>query len=295
VKSLFDSYPDAKIAFSGSSTLALQAGGADLSRRAVLYFLPGLSFREYLMLAEDVNLPPLKLTELLDRHPQLAAEASKNRPILSYFADYLDHGVYPYFLEGTNEYLPKLLNVLEKVFYEDIPLSIGIKTAKIPVIKKMLWLMATSQPFTPNIDKMSRELKTSKEYVYTYLEALERARLISGIPPAESGYRMVRKPSKIYLENTNLLQALAGQGVGGLKQGTVRETFFAQQLKGIGLGLHVPQKGDFLVAERYTFEIGGKSKSGSQVAGQENAYLVRDDIEVGHGTVIPLWLFGFLY
>jgi predicted AAA+ superfamily ATPase len=187
------------------------------------------------------------------------------------------------------------MNVLEKVFYEDIPLLIGIKISKIPVIKKMLWLMATSQPFTPNIDKMSRDLKISKEYVYTYLEALERARLISGIPPAESGYRRVRKPSKIYLENTNLLQALAGQGVGGLKQGTVRETFFAQQLMGIGLSLHVPHHGDFLVAERYIFEIGGKSKGSSQITGEENAYLVRDDIEAGHGNVIPLWLFGFLY
>lgn len=295
VKNLYDSFPQAKIAFSGSSTLALQTGGGDLSRRAVLYPLPELSFREYLNLIKGTDHPPLDLVELLQEHSQLAVELADNGPILGYFRDFLDHGAYPYFLEGVNEYLPRLLNVLEKVFYEDIPSAIGIKTTNIPVLKKMLWLIATSQPFIPNIERMSRDLKISKEFVYTYFEALERARLLSGIPPAESGYRMVRKPSKIYVENTNLLVALAGQGVSGAKPGTIRETFFAQQVKGAGLSLHIPHRGDFLVEKDYIFEVGRKSKGGAQISGEEKAYLVRDDIEFGHGNVVPLWLFGFLY
>ena len=295
VKSLYDSFPGAKIAFSGSSTLALQKGTGDLSRRALLYTLPGLSFREYLDLAQEIDRPKIDLDGLLQKHTEFATKIADKGPILGYFRDYLDHGVYPYFLEGVTEYMPRLLNVLEKVFYEDIPTAIGLKISSIPILKKMLWLVATSQPFTPNIERMSRNLKISKEFVYTYLDALERARLLSGIPPAESGYRMVRKPSKIYVENPNLLKALAGHGGGDTMQGTIRETFFAQQIIGAGFSIHIPRQGDFLVRNKYLFEIGGPTKGSAQILGEKNAYIVKDDIEVGSRNVIPLWLFGFLY
>jgi predicted AAA+ superfamily ATPase len=295
VKSLYDSYPQTRIAFSGSSTLALQTGSGDLSRRAVLYSLPGLSFREYLGFSKGAAYPPMDITTLLKTHHTVAEAISKEGPILKHFADYLDHGVYPYFVEGVNEYLPRLLNVLEKVLYEDIPTAIGVKTSYIPVLKKILWLIATSQPFVPNVERMSRDLKVSKPFVYTYIEALERARLLIGVPPAESGYRMVRKPAKIYVENTNLLLAIAGYGVSGPRQGTLRETVFVHQVKGAGLRLHIPHRADFLVENQYVFEIGGRSKSAAQLNGREAAYLVKDDIEIGHGNVIPLWLMGFLY
>ena len=295
VKSLYDGFPKARIAFSGSSTLALQRGGGDLSRRAVLYSLPGLSFREYLAFSKGFVRPPVDLAKLLQNHTELAMEMAGTGPILRYYKDFLDHGAYPYFMEGVNEYLPRLLNVLEKVLYEDIPSAIGVRVTNIPILKKMLWLIATSQTFVPNIERMSRDLKISKEFVYTYLEALERARLLNGILRAEIGYRMVRKPSKIYLENTNLLQAVAGHAAGGAKPGTIRETFFMQQVKGAGLNLHIPRRGDFLAENRYFFEVGGRSKGGAQITAEKDAYLVKDDIEVGHRDVIPLWLFGFLY
>ena len=188
-----------------------------------------------------------------------------------------------------------MLNVLEKIFYEDIPSSIGTKPSNIPIIKRILWLVATSQPFIPNIEKISRDLKISKEFVYVYLDALERARLLTGILPAESGYRLVRKPSKIYLENTNLLKALASNTGGEAMQGTIRETFFAQQVKGSESGITIPKKGDFLVDNRYLVEVGGRSKGKSQVEGQKDSYIVKDDIEIGYQNIIPLWLFGFLY
>jgi len=295
VKNLYDSFPAAKIFFSGSSTLALQKGKADLSRRAVFYTLPGLSFREYLSFAHGLEFQPVSLPELLQNHTIVASKLLEAGPILGRFNDYLDHGVYPFFLEGIDDYLPKLLNVLEKVLYEDIPAAIAIKTANVPVLKRMLWLVATSQPFTPNIERMSRNLKISKEYVYTYLDSLERAGLLSGFFPSETGYRLVRKPSKIYMENTNLLRGVAGQLGGKHQAGTVRETFFANQLKSAGSNVRSPSRGDFLVEVKYLFEIGGRTKGKSQVKNADNAFVVRDEMEVGFGNVIPLWLFGFLY
>jgi len=295
LKNLHDSFPSAKIVFSGSSTLALQRGKADLSRRVVFHTLSGLSFREYLSFSAGVEFQPVSLAHLLQNHVELAGKVLQQGPILGHFKDYLDFGVYPFFLEGTAAYVPKLLNVIEKVLYEDIPSAIGIKMANIPVLKKLLWLLATSQPFTPNIEKMSRELKISKEYIYSYLDALERAGLIAGVLPAETGYRLVRKPSKIYMDNSNLLRAVAGD-LGMRDQiGAVRETFFAHQVRSAGLHIAVPSRGDFLVENEFLFEIGGKLKKKKQIREARNAYVVRDNIEVGFDRDIPLWLFGFLY
>lgn len=295
LKNLHDSFPSARIIFSGSSTLALQAGKADLSRRAVFYSLPGLSFREYLLFDADREVPPVSLPQLLKEHVELATKIVEKGPILGHFKDYLDHGVYPFFLEGTAAYLPKLLNVIEKVLYEDIPSAIGIRMASVPVLKRILWLLATSQPFTPNIEKMSRDLKVSKEYLYTYMDSLERAGLIIGLLPAETGYRLVRKPSKIYMENTNLLRAVAGDVGMSTQVGAVREAFFAHQVRSAGLHITIPTRGDFLVERKFLFEIGGKAKKRKQIKEAQDAYVVRDDIEVGFDRDIPLWLFGFLY
>jgi predicted AAA+ superfamily ATPase len=295
LKNLYDSFPDGRIVFSGSSTLSLQKGKADLSRRSVVYTLPGLSFREYLSLAEGRIVSVITLDDLLRDHRTKAEEILSDGPILGHFARYLDHGVYPFFLEGLEEYVPKLLNVVEKVLYEDIPATLGVRAGKVPVLKRILWLVATSQPFSPNIEKMSRDLATSKEYIYTYLDALERAALLLDLLPAEVGYRLVRKPAKMYLENTNLLRAVAGSVGPGYQSGSERETFFAHQVKSAGTSIRIPVSGDFLVNEQYVFEVGGKNKGRSQIKGTAKGYVVRDDIEIGFGNVIPLWMFGLLY
>lgn len=242
-----------------------------------------------------MEFPPISLQDLFQEHSLVATTVLEKGPILGHFRDYINHGVYPFFLEGTKDYGPKLLNVVEKVLYEDIPTATGIKTANIPVLKRILWLIATSQPFTPNIERMSRNLTISKQYVYTYLDSLERAGLLSGLLPGETGYRLVRKPIKIYMENTNLLRALIGELGGKGQDGTVRETFFAHQLKSAGVNIRIPSQGDFLLEGKYLLEIGGRSRGKTQAKGTENAFVARDDIEVGHGTIIPLWLFGFLY
>lgn len=295
VKNLYDSFPESRIFFSGSSTLALQKGKGDLSRRAVFHTLPGMSFREYLRLACGLEFEPLSLKDVLRSHGAIAAGILEKGPVLGRFKEYLDHGVYPFFLEGIDVYHHKLSNVIEKVLYEDIPAVMEVRPSSIPVLKRLLWLLASSQPFTPNIERMSRDLKVSKQYIYTYLDCLERAKLASGLPPAETGFRLARKPFRIYMENTNLLRAVAGEA--GLKEqsGTVRETFFAYQTRSAGLDVRIPDRGDFLVEGDYLFEIGGKGKGKHQLEKAENGFVVRDDTETGFGNVIPLWLFGFLY
>ncbi|MFC1825216.1 ATP-binding protein [Thermodesulfobacteriota bacterium] len=295
IKNLYDAFSSARIFFSGSSTLALQKGKADLSRRAFFYNLPGLSFREYLDFTHGLKFRSISLPELLQNHQSLASEVLEKGPILGHFMEYLNQGVYPFFLEGQDEYLPRILNVLEKVLYEDIPSTTGIKSASVPLLKRILWLVATSQPLIPNIEKISRDIGISKVSVYTYLDSLERAGLLQSIFPAETGFRLVRKPAKIFIENTNLLKAIVGEIGGKGEKGAVRETFFSNQLRSAGMNVRIPKRGDFLVADRYLFEVGGRKKGRGKIPDTEKAFIVRDDTEVGFGNSIPLWLFGFLY
>jgi len=292
-KNLYDSFPDNRIVFSGSSTLALQESKGDLSRRAVYHTLPGLSFREFLLLQDNREYPSMTLREILDNH-QVAAERVR-RPILDRFQDYLKRGAYPFFLEGTAEYPGRLMNVVDKALYDDLAVVLGVRPTNVPVIKRMLWLIATSQPFIPNIEKMSRELSLSKEYVYLYLDGLEKAGIITFLFAPQRGYRLVRKPAKVYMDNTNLLRVIAGDIGFRALQGTVRETFFLQQVRGAGLSVHADSAGDFVVNGRHILEVGGRKKTAKQLRDLDAAYVVRDDIEVGFGRVIPLWLFGFLY
>ena len=296
IKNLYDSFPAAKILFSGSSALGLQLGKSDLSRRAVFYTLSGLSFREYLQFTGRKGLPDaVSLTEILETHHKIASQILKKGPILGLFRDYLDHGVYPFFLEGIKEYLDRLGNIIEKILYEDIATTSGIKASNIAILKRILWLVATSQPFEPNIENISKHLGVSKPTVYSYLDYLERAGLLSGIMPEGSGSKLVRKPARLYLKNTNLLRATAGALSSEDPAGAVRETFMQHQLISSGLRVRVPQRADFLVEDKYLFEVGRRSKRKHQITGKENAYIVKDDIDIGFGNVIPLWLFGFLY
>lgn len=295
IKNLYDSFPSAKIFFSGSSTLGLQLGKADLSRRAVFYTLPGLSFREYLLLARNVKFPAITLPDLLKKHARLASEILVEGPVLGHLRDYLEHGVYPFFVEGIEEYVTKLRNIIEKTLYEDIVSTSNIKSSNVPMLKRILWLIATSQPFEPNLVRISNNLGISKPTVYDYLDYLDRAGLLSGVMPEGSGFKLVRKPVKIYIENTNLLRAIAGELSREHSVGTVRETFIQHQLISAGLQVRIPGRGDFLVEDKYLFEAGGSRKGKKQITGKENAYIVKDDIDIGFGNIIPMWLFGFLY
>jgi len=295
IKNLYDSFPTSRILFSGSSALSLQLAKADLSRRSMFYYLPGLSFREYLHLAEKIEFPPIPFLNLLKDHLRFASEVLSKGPILGHFQDYMDHGIYPFFLEGTEEYLPRLGNIVEKVLYEDIVVTSRMKSSNVPFLKRILWLVATSQPFKPNFGKISKDLGISKPALYGYFDYLEKAGLLSAIMPEGAGLKLARKPAKIYLGNTNLLRATAGELSREDPVGTVRETFIQHQLINAGLQIRSPEKGDFLVENRYLFEVGGRSKGKHQIAGKKDGYIIKDNIDTGFGNVIPMWLFGFLY
>lgn len=295
VKSLYDSFPRARLVLSGSSTLALQTGKIDLSRRAVYLELPVLSFREYLAIATGLTLEPLTLDDLLPGHTRVASDILAHGPILGHFRDYLERGAYPFFTEGLGEYLQRLENVIEKTLYEDAATTDGRRASGITAMKKLLWLVATSPPMSFNATSVSRDLGVSRPTIYTYLEALERSGLLLTIPPAGDGARLARKDSKLFLANTNFLWAISQTLTANDPRGTMRETFFANQTRAAGLRVRGADKGDFVLNERVTVEIGGKNKTAAQVAAVPDAYVARDGQEVGSGRTIPLWLFGFLY
>ncbi len=295
VKNIYDAFPLAKILFSGSSSLALQLGKADLSRRAVFYNLPGLSFREYLHLTKEIEFPPIKFKDLLRDHASFSSDVVAEGPVLRYFQNYIDHGVYPFFMEGEEEYPAKLGNIIEKVLYEDIVSTSGMKSMNVPILKRIIWLVATSQPFKPNFEKISKNLGISKPSLYIYLDYLEKSGLLSGVMAQGASAKLARKPAKIYLGNTNLLRAVSGELSREDPIGTIRETFVQHQLDSAGLQLRIPEKGDFLIENKYLFEVGGHSKGKHQIKGKENAYILKDDIDIGFGNVIPMWLIGFLY
>ncbi len=294
LKSILDTFKKKRFFVSGSSSLALQEGKVDLSRRLVYYGLKGLSFREYLTLQEKMVMASVSLDEILSRHVALAEKISSEAPVLKYFKQYLAAGYYPFFLEGETTYYSKLLNIIEKVLYEDVAALGNLKRSNIPVLKKMLWLVASSGSFTVNIEKMSRELKLSKEYVYSYLEYLEGSGLISSLRSGGKGYSMARKPEKIYIQDPNLLGALNHQLVLERDQGALRETFFVNQLKDL-FKVTASDKGDFLLNDKYTIEIGGKDKNFGQIKDVKDAYVAADRLEIGSGRKIPLYLFGMLY
>ena len=294
LKNILDIFKKKQILISGSSALELKMGKTDLSRRVVYYSLKGLSFREYLMLAENQPHAALTLAEILERHIPLAQKISVTSPILKHFRNYLAQGYYPFFLEGEAVYFTKLINVIEKILYEDVSAVSNIKQSNVIVLKKILWLIATSCPFYANIEQMSRELGISKPYVYVYLEYLENAELIYGLRSRKKGYKLVRKPEKLFLENTNLLFALNNNLKTESELGTVRETFFVNQVKK-ETGLTLSDQGDFATQDQFIFEVGGKNKDFSQIKNLKNAYVAADNIEIGYGNKVPLYLFGFLY
>lgn len=288
LKNIIDVYKAKKIMVSGSSSLKLKQGKGDLSRRLVYYDLAALSFREYLELKEKRMLLVLSLTEVLKNHLTHAQRISKDGSILKSFKNYLRYGVYPFFVEGEGTYFQKVNNVIEKILYEEVATMGRIKPGNMAVLKKILWVIATASPFVINIEKLSRDLKISKQYVYAYLELLEHAGLIAGLKHEARGLKLARKPVKLFLENTSLLQAIAVDLRSEAELGTMRETFFFNQMK-VGHRVAEGETGDFVVDGRYEFEIGGKNKEAS------SGYVAADGIEIGVKNKIPLYLFGFLY
>lgn len=293
LKNIIDTYKNCKVVFSASSSLDLNQSKADLSRRVVYYPLFGLSFREYLLMNNDIKIEPLSFEEIISNHVKIAEKLSSIKP-LKLFKNYLQHGYYPFFMEGIEDYLLKLNNVIEKVIFEDIAVVFKLKQTTLPILKKLLWLVATSSGLTPNIDKISGSLGVSREVIYNCLEYLAHAGLLHNLYHSDEGLRMIRKPGKVYLNNTNLLYAINGTLKRNSEIGGTRETFFVNQVRMLHkIILH--GSADFFIDDRYAIEVGGGNKDHHQIKGLSDAFLAVDDLEIGFKNKIPLYLFGMLY
>lgn len=290
LKNIHDSLPSLRVTASGSSNLEILEGQYDLSRRANPYHLRGLSFREYLFF-QGFELPILSLEEVFS-YKQSFSEEMGDESILRYFKEYMKSGYYPYFLEG--QYLSKLNNSLSKVLYEDIPSIRKIERGSIRVLQKLIYLVATSSPFIPNITNLSNDLGVAKETIYEFIEYLEGANIFSTLYSSAKPRPRERKPKKIYLDNPNLYYAIESELKLSPRIGSIRESFAANQLKKDHFVAN-SVKTDFYVDEKYNIEVGGKSKDKSQIKGLEDAYVFKDGIERGYKNTVPLWLLGFLY
>jgi len=293
IKNILDIYKDKQIFFSASSLINLQHSKYDLSRRVVYHELKGLSFREFLAFKNIIMASPISLEALLTDHVKIANQFNAI-PILKYFRDYLQHGYFPFFLEGIDGYFQKITNIIEKVLFEDLAVIHNLKQTTLPVLKKLLWLISTSNGFTPNIDKISKSIGVGREVIYNCLEYLAQSGLLINLYADAGGMKLARKPGKIYFEDTNLLYAVNRSLKLESEIGHLRETFFVNQLSLLHrINLH--EKADYVLDRKITIEVGGKSKTFRQIASEQNGYLAVDDISVGFGKRIPLFLFGMLY
>ena len=291
LKNIYDNFPELHIVFTGSSILEIYKSDADLSRRAMKYELHGLSFREYLALENMLDLKPFSLEDILKNHSNIASDISSKVKILPLFKAYLEHGYYPFYRESRNNYFSKLENVVNTVIEVDLPSIEKIDYNGVYNIKKLLMILASLVPYTPNIEKLSNEMNLNRASTLKYLTYLNKAELINVLLPPNKGMSMLTKPEKIYLNNSNLLYALTGTHV---DEGNVRETFFMNQLM-VGHKISVAKQGDFLIDGKYTVEVGGKNKSYDQIKDLADSFVVADNIEIGWGNKIPLWLFGLMY
>lgn len=293
LKLLYDQFPDLYIVFTSSSMLEIYKGESDLSRRVVTYHLKELSFREFLKFENgNDTLPKFHLEELLSHHKQIASDLKETIPTpLKQFKNYMAYGAYPYYLENKESYISKLNQTINLILEVDLGAVENITYENSRKIKKLLIAIAQSAPFTPNISKLSERLGATRGFVVNALKLLNRADLVMELFKPTKGVGALTKPEKLYLNNPNLVYALGKQNA---EIGTLRETFFANQMKHLH-DIHLAEKGDFLVDRTYTFEIGGKSKATKQLQGVDKGFVVRDDMEIGGLNIIPLYLFGFLY
>lgn len=291
LKNLYDDYPGLHIVFTGSSLLQILNARADLSRRAIVYSMQGLSFREYLNLTTGSMLPVFSPEQILHDHLDLARQITLVVKPLQHFSTYLRSGYYPFFIELPQLYFMRLEEVVNMVLDIELPLLRGLETAYIPKIRQLLQIIAESAPFVPNISKLSERIGINRTTLLSYLFYLNESQLILNLYKDASGITRLQKPDKLFLDNTNLIYAFSPQSV---NTGNLRETFFVNQLK-YRHPVEYTEQGDFRVASIHTFEIGGKNKSYRQLPKDGNSWIAADDIEYGHGNKIPLWFFGFLY
>jgi predicted AAA+ superfamily ATPase len=301
LKSINDTFPKIKIIASGSSALEIHRGSHDLSRRAIVYHMHGMSFREFIELSLHLELSAYKLEEILEQHQVIADGIvkeieKKELKILPLFKQYLEYGCYPYYKEFENKALfhIALEQNVHTAVESDLPAVFpGLTGAGVKKIKKLLSFIAESVPFTPDLKNIKRILEIGDERTLkNYLKYLEDAGIILSVSRKGRSLRALEKPEKIFLNDTNLMAAIGSRE--NLQKGNLRENFFVNTLSAEHR-VTAADRGDFNVDGKFTFEVGGKGKSFSQIKDMEHSFLALDEIEIGIGNKIPLWLFGFSY
>lgn len=292
IKIIYDRYPGLKVYYTGSSLLRIYKGKGDLSRRKTTCNLPGLSFREYLGFTGVLDFSALPLDDILKNNVKLTTEIlNKTGVIIPHFRNYIKTGYFPYYPESPEHYFSRMKDVITVILENDIPSVTEISFEAIIKLKKLLGLIATGVPFTPNLSNLKNELFIADQRtLLRYFGLLEKAELIYNLRKESKGNQLLRKPDKILPDNTNLIYTFNANP----DTGTLREIFFVRNLR-VNHILTAPAKGDFFADGMYTFETGRKSKTMKQIQHTENAFLALDDIETGYGNTIPLWLFGFLF
>ncbi len=290
IKNLYDQYEDFQIVFSGSSIIDIAKEEVDLSRRALMYTLEGMSYREYLSFKYDLELPIIKLEELIDGSNAWHKKMPKSFKPLEFFSEYLKMGYYPFSIEDEEGFNTRLQQVIRISIEYDMVNVVGFEIRNSQKLLQLLYVLSANVPFKPNITELATKTGIHRNTIGVYLNFLEDAQLIRMVYPAGISVSTLQKPEKIYLNNTNLAFALASNLA---DKGNLRETFFAAQLA-VLKKLTLPSSGDFVVDNTHIFEIGGKNKGNKQLEGIKNSHVVVDDQDYPV-TKIPLWAFGMGY
>ncbi len=289
LKEIYD-FLDLKVIFSGSSAIVLEHKKADMSRRAMIYRLKGLSFREFLELKLGKRFKSFTLDEILNDHIKRTQDIAKKIKPLEHFKEYLKFGYYPFYFETKESYCIKLEETINTVIESDLPIVFNIEPANIHKLKQLTAYICGAKPYELNITSLAQKIGINRKTLYLYIYYLTLGNIFSRLETKGKGDNIFSKPAKLYLNNPNLNNCYCQDS----EMGTIREEFFLNMLS-LNHKLLYPKKGDFVVDGRYTIEIGGKNKGFEQIKDIPNSFIAADDIEVGFGSKIPLWLFGFLY
>lgn len=292
IKNLYDLYPELHVVFTGSSLLEMDHSIGDLSRRVSMYLLPGLSFREFLMFDGHGVFNRHSLNDILYSHESFAASTSSVLPnILPLFRKYMEKGYYPFYSSmSSSDYYSRLEQTVTAVVESDIPaIETKIEYETLIKAKRLIGIIAGSLPYIPNISTLSGLMGTNRSQLLKLFDLLDRAGIIRQLFISANSPKSLAKPQKILLNNSSLMQALGSPHIGA-----ARESTFASFLS-VGHKVGFAKEGDFIVDERYLFEVGGKGKGFAQIRNIPDSFVAADDIEFGFGNKIPLWLFGFLY
>ena len=292
IKEIYDFYPTMRVVLSGSSLLSMTEGDADLARRCINHDIQGLSFREFLHFYKGIKMPVYPLEHVLENPAPLIEEMNKHGRPIALLKEYLKYGYYPYYLNNETDYHIAIQQVVNKIIDIELPRICGVDLNNTRKIKSLLTILCASVPFQVDITKLATQSGLKRDTIINYLSYLDKAKLIRLLYSDLKNIKRMQKPDKIYIDNTNLLNAWA---TAPIQIGTIRETFVANQLSVNHVVEFRKTNGDFLVDSKYTFEVGGDDKDFQQIANVADSFILADDMETAIGKKLPIWVVGFDY